>query len=137
MPDEEALRALVAQLGGDGQGRGREQLVEELVRLRHEQILDTELRILAGIRDDPPDGPPVPVPGPRPAPTILADVGRETVQDLPKPRRRRAIGRISRLLWRALKPSGGRHVRAWRVLITVTEPLGAALIRFGLRRFVE
>jgi uncharacterized protein DUF3376 len=137
MPDERALAALVAELGGDGQGRGREQLVEELVRLRHEQILDTELRVLATLGDDPPDGPPVPVSGPRPDPTLLAKVGRETVLDLPKARRRRVIGRISRLLWRSLKPTSGRHVRAWRALITVTEPLGAALIRFGLRKFVK
>jgi hypothetical protein len=127
---DDALAALVVDLGGDGAG-DREWLVEEILRLRHEQILDTELPVLAGLDVDPPAGQPVPAAGAEPA--LLAKVGGETVQDLPEAHRRRVIGRISRLLWRSLKPAGNPTLRR---VVTVTEPLGAPLVRFGLRKFV-
>jgi patatin-related protein len=129
---DDTLAALVTNLGGDGAGSSREQLIEQVIRRRHERILDTELRILAGLDDDPPAG--RPIPADEAPPTLLAKVGGQTVQDLLEPRRRQVIGRISRLLWRSLKPRGNWILRA---LITITTPLGVPLVRFALRRFVK
>jgi transposase len=47
------------------------------------------------------------------------------------------IGRISRLLWRSLKAASRGRAPIWRGAVTVTEPIGTALIRLGLRKFVE
>jgi hypothetical protein len=132
---EDTLRALVVELGGDAEGRKREQLVEQVRGLLHEQILHDELPILAGLSDDPPTG--SPAPAPQPDRTLLAKVGSESVQDLPEARRRQVIGRISRLLWRSLKDARRSRARIWRAAITVTEPIGAALVRLTLRRFVK
>lgn len=132
---DDTLRTLVVELGVDAEGRNREQLVEQVLGLLHEQILHDELPILAGLGDDPPTGPPAPAP--QPDRTLLAKVGSESVQDLPEARRRQVIGRISRLLWRSLKDARRSRARIWRVAITVTEPMGAALVRLALRRFVK
>jgi hypothetical protein len=52
--------------------------------------------------------------------------------------RRQVIGRISRLLWRrSLKDASRGRARSWRAAITVTEPIGAALGRLALRKFVR
>jgi hypothetical protein len=134
MPDE-ALRALVAELGLDPGGRSREELVDQVVARLHEQILDDELPVLAGLGDEPPAG--APAPAPQPDRTLLAKVGAETVQDLPEARRRQVIGRISRLLWRSLKDVRAGPARLWRVAVAVTEPIGAALVRLALRKFVK
>jgi hypothetical protein len=64
-------------------------------------------------------------------------VGGEHVQDLPDVRRRHVIGRISRLLWRSPNDAGAGCAPIWRAAITVTEPIGAALVRFALRTFVK
>jgi hypothetical protein len=64
-------------------------------------------------------------------------VGCERVADLPEARRRLVIGRISRLLWRSLKDATAHPSAILRATITVTEPLGAAVVRFALRKFVK
>lgn len=132
---KESLKALVVELGLDPGDRDREKLVEQVLGLLHEQILRDELPILAGLRDDPPSG--TPTPDPQAKPKLLATVGGESVQNLPEPRRRQVIGRISRLLWRSLKDVPRGRARIWRTAVTVTEPIGAAVVRFALRRFVK
>jgi patatin-related protein len=132
---KESLQALVADLGLDPGDRDRDKLVEQVLGLLHEQILRDELPILAGLRDEPPTG--TPTPAPQPDPELLATVGAESVQNLPEARRRQVNGRISRLLWRSLKDVPRGRARTWRGAITVTEPIGAALVRFGLRKFVK
>jgi hypothetical protein len=47
------------------------------------------------------------------------------------------IGRISRLLWRSLKDASRGRAPIWCAAITVTEPIGAALVRLALRKFVK
>jgi patatin-related protein len=131
----EALRALVVELGRDPEGRNREELVGQVVAVLHEQILDDELPVLAGLGDDPPAGPPAPAP--HPDRKLLAKVGAESVQDLPDARRRQVFRRISRLLWRSLKDVSAGPAPIWRATITVTEPIGAALVRVALRRLVK
>jgi hypothetical protein len=64
-------------------------------------------------------------------------VGGASVQDLPDTRRRQVIGRISRPLWQSLKEASRGRVRIRRAAITVTEPIGAALVRLALRTFVK
>jgi hypothetical protein len=132
---KESLQALVADLGLDPGDRDRDKLVEQVVGLLHEQILRDELPVLAGLRDEPPTG--TPTPASQADRKLLATVGAESVQNLPEPRRRQVIGRISRLLWRSLKDVPRGPARTWRTAVTVTEPIGAALVRFGLRRFVK
>jgi hypothetical protein len=123
------------ELGLDPGDRDREKLVEQVLGLLHEQILRDELPILAGLRDDPPSG--TPTPDPQAKRKLLATVGGESVRNLPEARRRQVIGRISRLLWRSLKDVPRGRARIWRGAVTVTEPIGAALVRFGLRKFVK
>jgi hypothetical protein len=131
---DDILRALVVELGGDAEGRNREQLVEQVVALLHEQILHDELLDPGGLDDDPPAGPPTPFPNPtgRFSPMWAARASRTC-----RTRRRRVIGRISRLLWRSLKDASGGRARIWRAAITVTERLGAAVVRVALRKFVK
>jgi transposase len=42
------------------------------------------------------------------------------------------IGRVSRLLWRSLKAASRSRAPIWRAAITVTQPIGAALVRLAL-----
>ena len=47
------------------------------------------------------------------------------------------IGRIGRLLWWSLKGVSRGRAPIWRTAITVTEPIGTALVRLALRKFVK
>jgi hypothetical protein len=64
-------------------------------------------------------------------------VGGEHVQNLLDVRRRHVIGPISRSLWRSPNDADAGCAPIWRAAITVTEPIGATLIRFALRTFVK
>jgi hypothetical protein len=91
-----------------------------------------EGRLLAGLGDDPPSVRP-----PHPDRPLLVKVGGKNVQDLPAVWRRHVIGRIIRLLWRSPNDAGAGCAPIWRAAITVTEPIGAALDRLALRKFVK
>jgi len=116
-------------VGGDAESCNREQVVGML----HEQIVDDELPILASLGGEPPTGTPAPPLNPTaPSRPRWAARASKTYQTRG---RCKVIDRISRMLSRSLKDTGGGRALIWHATITVTEPLVAGVHRVAVHRF--